>query len=813
MNMVWQKDIELWERKRLQSLDRELKIAINARDDREIQRLYHEIAVQPWNTPLPESTADRARKAKAESDGRLTVVAVRKALEQLETAVGGFDLDGADRIVTQYAAQAASGAVRTQAELARRWSEARNWVDRQKKIRRDEERFRILVGEAEVLLARGAEAPEVAEKIASFAKLQMEPPPELADRARRLKAEQQSATKRRRLLAGAASAGVLALVVAGVVLFVSNSASKGRVEAARTRLFEFAEAEQLAEARAFIDQTEKGDPETFANAEVQALVARVEQLETEEANRVGQHAKLLEEYRALPPSSTADSELLVSLQRLSRSDDDRSAVDRARSARAEITSTLRKRQEQEELVEVDVLVDRVEDCKRVMDSEGAIAAERRFADLDRDLNAWKAGHPAMSQAASTRLLDASRRLGIVKSRVAESRGEQSAVRTAAISFAASDGELTEMASTLESFKRDMPQSGQARDLVYGLGRGRAAAEFILAWNKLRHSAPSLSSDQLAAKAAALIARAPSKGDPTLKAVAAFAEYQKSQSARGKLFLSLRGLCQRDDCRGVYQIVTDEMTYFTDQSYEGEYAREVAKIVPGRIQIHPIKSSSRELQKDEVNVKVAAINERPRLSPHCVLFTRLGDQVRLAAPGTEVEVGADFLKQLVGANEADGFIRLLIYRKAAPLLKACSPALAEACAKIDSSIAEADVDATVTWIAAEPRSQAERGKSLKAMTAALKAVRWSEIVEDAKAGDARLRADFEAAARRPFGIAIKPGRTATIVAGRSTGEARELFALMPGNNARWLPVGRWDGKEITYLAARAELEPGTLIFCE
>ena len=812
-NPVWQKDIELWERERLKSLDRDLKAAVKARDDCEIQRLYEEIAIQPWNTPLPEATAERARMGKAESDDRLTIVAVRKALEQLETAVGGYDVEAAERTVAQFTAQADSRVVRTQGDLSRRWSDAKAWVDRQMNMRREEGRFRKLVNEAEILIADRAESAEVEKKLASIRQLDIDVPPEIQDRAKRLKAEQVLSRKRRRLLSTSATVAVVVMAVVGVGWYVSHSAAKNRADAARAILFGFAEAEQLAEARAFIDQTQKNDPDTFANAEVQAQVARIGKLESEEVNRVTRHAKLLEEYRALASSNTTESEMLFTLQRLSRSDDDRAAVERARSARAEVTSARRKRQEQDEILELDLLVDRVEDCKRLMDSEGAISAERRLDGLERDLSAWKAAHEDATPAAMGRLSDAIRRLGTVKSRVAESRGEQTAVRTAAISFAAAERGLADVASTLDGFKREMPQSGQARDLVYGFGRGRAAAEYVLAWNDLRQSAPSLSSQQLAAKASALVAGAPSKGDPTLKAIAAFAEYHKAKEARGKLFSGLRELCQRPDCRNVYQILTADMTYFTDRSYEPELTREVFKVVPGRIQVHPIKSSSRELQEGEMTIKPELVLETPRLSPHCSLFARLDDQLRLAAPGAEVEAGAEFLRQLVGANECDGFIRLRVYRAAAPFLKSCSPALAEACAKLDASFADAAIDETVEWIAAEPRSQAQRVKSLKAMKAAGDLVKWSEILEDATKRDARLRADFEVAPRTPFGIAIKPGRTPSIVAGVSPSQPKELFALIPGLTARWLPVGRWDGKDLTYLAARVELEPGTLIFCE
>jgi hypothetical protein len=285
-NAIWQDDLQLLEQARLQELMTDIRQCERTRNLEKLLALREEIRGGGWLQPPSAAIVRAAEQLVAKLSQQSAREQLERMLAPLDEAYSAFDVDAARALRSQWDVAAGVAQLSPHDPLAQHAAPAWEWLARQEESRNNQDQYERAVSELEAALDTDTPRLEL-ERLYHAAMRYGEGLPVTLEQRLRTRLEEFDLRGRRRsrlLLAGVL--GVVLLIGSATGYFILRQAHLREVREITATLAQLIDNEQYREAERVLAEAAARDARLSAAATVQAEVARMNQLQADEAERL-----------------------------------------------------------------------------------------------------------------------------------------------------------------------------------------------------------------------------------------------------------------------------------------------------------------------------------------------------------------------------------------------------------------------------------------------------------------------------------------------------------------------------------------------
>lgn len=478
MNPVWQDDIKVWEKARLEELKDEVGQAVASKDAISIARLEQELTQQPWQyQPDPELVA-QLTQARQDGEQQQYLEQAESLAPQLHESFGQFDEPATRKLLKQWQAVASKCHQQLPESLLEQVEPAKEWIRQMDVEAAERNAQKAAIAKLQSRLDQNRD--RVAIEAAYHACQQFdEPIPQPLSNRYHLAIEQWNLRARRRNQALLVGVVLFAVTIASLLVYWQQTAAfENKVVRAQQRLQPLVDSGDLQEAENFWDRLQEVSPKVCDDSRLVALHGRLQALQDEESQR----AQQFQEYLAAADVETPeqmDPGALNKAEDLAANEDEKVAAFQVRSQYERWNQDMDTRQTEGLLADL-------EEIRQELDGIEAMAAidvpVERFPRLTSVLGTLERRYPRASPASKAQIPILRTRTSTMRDAVFERRMqiEEEAI---ALRRAGEARSLSALQQVLSSFARTAPDS------PLGKAFAKAAAaqphqERLVEWNQL-----------------------------------------------------------------------------------------------------------------------------------------------------------------------------------------------------------------------------------------------------------------------------------------------------------------------------------------
>ncbi len=300
-NPVWKEDIRDFEKQRFREIQNELT-ALSRRGDYEgLAVLSEELRTTSWIMPVPQSLIKQVETGKGQFRKSWATTTLKSLEAELNAATSTFDVAKARSLRDKWNILLRDADLPQADPIVARANMAFEWLADQERRQATERAFQDSLDDLESALDKNCE-PELLERAYySASGYGRVIPTALEARYRgRLEDLQRKRIQKQRLFVGAGAAAAV-LVAALIGVWVNQSNKQRNVDDAVASMKKMLDADQIPQARTFLDDLEEKDSQTARHPEVMGLKTRLIEAEKREQDRARRFREALKEAEAEAP--------------------------------------------------------------------------------------------------------------------------------------------------------------------------------------------------------------------------------------------------------------------------------------------------------------------------------------------------------------------------------------------------------------------------------------------------------------------------------------------------------------------------------
>ncbi|MBY0526257.1 MAG: hypothetical protein K2R98_22885 [Gemmataceae bacterium] len=331
-NALWEEDVRTFERARFQQMFDNVDMLIQRNNLAALTAASNELSGSKWLVAPPVALANKIDGA-VRRMGQAKSLSGLQALEaKLYEAMNAFDLNQAVALRKQWNGILGGASLAQTDPLAQRANVVFQWIDEQFRRKLDETNYQAAVANLQAAIDAGQprDALEgLAHKVLNFNRGM----PELLEQRYQSRLQDLSGNARRRrrlLIVVPAACLLLAGAVTGWVLYRQSELEK--TSSAVSKLNRMLEANELGEAKAYLQHLAETDPKLIKQGEILEVQAKIQSREKEEEGRKVLFEQALKDAEAAGLDSQGDDQL-ARAKSLAKLPQEISAVGRVTSAR------------------------------------------------------------------------------------------------------------------------------------------------------------------------------------------------------------------------------------------------------------------------------------------------------------------------------------------------------------------------------------------------------------------------------------------------------------------------------------------------
>jgi hypothetical protein len=818
-NPVWADDLREFEKARLRQIEHEVQAANPQTDAALLTRICDEVRQTPWQAPPPHPLVQKVEKAARQGARHKSRQSLQKLENELHEAFGARDVGKAKRLRGQWEKESREADLPPDDPLWERVSPALDWLGGQERKQAEERGYQAALDQLKLALETNAAAPELQRRGQAVWAFERGMPPELEARYLTVLDGLNAAARRRkkRLLIGTLAGLFLAVNLVALVAYKANQAR--RVNGTVQDLKEMLSDGHLALARTYLDKLEHEDPHAFGAPKVVELANRLAEEEKKEAQRQALFKEALKEAEAAATTDLKDPTLLR-VQALASSAEEKYAVRQLEARRTERAQDEKLQKDREFASRLNDVRDKVQRLEKMVGRPlEAAAAGELLDEVDKQvalLLREAAGH-TKERREQARLLHS--RFQVLREDFERQKSEVQLVNRMTLSLSLNN--VPQYVEALEQYAKEFAQSPRSRDLQ------RAAQEGDLwkavgAWNELVGPWNGRWFDVKPAEAK-------DQAEKLRQFLKAHPKFVEAQAARDYLHC-LEAIARQDEgdpgsaAAGlrkvfdlpfvkdlwVFRLEDDRHTYYTakDPGPRIEEARAKGKETFNLPYLVSTDRAKGPRVKTVDRKKVKEVG----LSPQALLAAKVGRlPANFAGPTWEKSL-VELAGQVRGDAELDPFLKQFLLREVLDFAGRGSYPLAQALAKHNQVLKDANLDETAPWIDPDREAEAKPVREL-ARQVIDKLPPLEDALKAAAEQKRQLAATFARATPQLVGWLARDKDAWQCLSKRELSGDWQLAVVVvgPDRAAAWQPVGRVVQGKVTIDASPEGLVEGRLVF--
>ena len=316
LNPVWDDDIRLYEKARLKELSNDFQSALKANDDDRLLDLQDEIVAPGWRESIPLELASKIATRSMKIDNERVARRFAKLESALNEAVSSVDLKAARACRERIIAAVSEERVLPDNPLVARLQPGLDWLDRKEKAKARQDKFDAAFDQFKADLRANRPFAELQEQYRKLIAFDERIPRETEDAYYQLEHRQRRAQLLKRVLITAAILIVVGGSAVGGVLWLTERSLTKKTDEARTKLDALMNAESYSEARGYIEDLARREPQVADALDVRSVTRKLDDIEKARQDRSKGFSDALRKAEELPAGDPYEQASIDQLRRL-----------------------------------------------------------------------------------------------------------------------------------------------------------------------------------------------------------------------------------------------------------------------------------------------------------------------------------------------------------------------------------------------------------------------------------------------------------------------------------------------------------------
>jgi hypothetical protein len=396
-NAIWDQDVRIFEEERVKELQREVPQAIARHDTAALNALAAELENSPWRIDRPEALIQQIAVARSNAARQQGLEEMRRTVERLNSLHVAFDVDEGRRTRSHWDSLFATWGRFASPALLQEVAAPLDWLREQDEMEQTAARHEAAIAALEQAIAAHRSADDL-HRLHREAVRDGEVPANLeAAFAQRLESIQRAA-RRRMQLSLAAFAGFI-LVIGGIVAFVVfQHFETAKTDRALASLEQLVQANNIDEARNFIDQLSAESPQIAADPQIQEINSRLTRRVKDEDGRRRTLASAMELVKKSIADQLPDKESLARAKKLATTEEEKNAIRLSEQDIAKLGEAVQSKVDQDFLAQLKEVKERVDAIEKDIDDKPDASIDK-LAHVTLELSKLQESNPQISEAA------------------------------------------------------------------------------------------------------------------------------------------------------------------------------------------------------------------------------------------------------------------------------------------------------------------------------------------------------------------------------------------------------------------------------
>jgi hypothetical protein len=458
-NLVWQEDLNEFERQRLKELPGELAVAAENRDFSSINAIHHELSSQRWQELPPDNLIAQVEHHREQLFQQVAREEMERVAYSLNEAFSSFDLPRAQQLRARWNEVSETVLLAEDDPIHELVSPTLQWIADEEAKAQQEADFASAIASLEYALDRHAPSRELERAYHKATRFERELPEFLEARyhKRRAAQELQDARKHKLRLAAVVLAGLVVAGAVGAGIYFPLRAR--RIAAHADQLASLLDGQKQEEASRFLARLEQDSPEIANHPSIQKLSVRLRDMQTAERERAGAFENLARRVSANIQQRQLAAKDVEELPRLAKRSGEKTRALQLQADHARLDRELQEERNAEFVKKLSKLADKVDDFNvEQSDKPDQMRAEIRLLQIE--LTSLQGNARGVSEEIVGQVKPLLGRLGVVERTLNHREDEIAALNriTSAV------GNRSAFVAALTTYAKNHPESNRTTDV-------------------------------------------------------------------------------------------------------------------------------------------------------------------------------------------------------------------------------------------------------------------------------------------------------------------------------------------------------------